>query len=73
MTDSATFTTPEAGDEEMCEELGSLDYLLASTRSDEEPTPKRGRKPKGSGIGVSTKQTFVLQGMDEDFFLEMGT
>jgi restriction system protein len=25
------------------------------------------------GIGVSTKQTFVIQRMDEDFFLEMET
>jgi restriction endonuclease Mrr len=23
------------------------------------------------GIGVSTKQTFVIQRMDEDFFLEL--
>jgi len=30
VTDSATFTTPEAGDEETGEDLGGLDDLLAS-------------------------------------------
>ena len=44
MTDSATFTTPEADeDEETGEELGGLDDLLASLRTDEETAPKRGR------------------------------
>ena len=43
MTDSATFTTPEDDDEETGEDLGGLDDLLASLRSDDEPAPKRGR------------------------------
>ena len=43
MTDSATLTTSEADDEETGEDLGGLDDLLASLRSDDEPTPKRGR------------------------------
>ena len=43
MTDSATFSTPEADDEETGEDLGGLDDLLASLRSDDEPAPKRGR------------------------------
>ena len=50
MTDSATFTTPEADDEETGEDLGGLDDLLASLRSDEAPKPKRGRKPKSNGV-----------------------
>ena len=32
VNDSATFTTPEAGDEEMAEDLGGLDDLLASLK-----------------------------------------
>jgi type I restriction enzyme M protein len=43
VTDSATFSTPEADDEETGEDLGGLDDLLASLRSDDEPAPKRGR------------------------------
>ncbi|NBY58578.1 MAG: hypothetical protein EBQ52_00100 [Synechococcaceae bacterium LLD_019] len=43
MTDSATFTTPEADDEDAGEDLGDLDDLLASVRSEEKPAPKRGR------------------------------
>ena len=43
MTDSANFITPEASEEETGEDLGGLDDLLASLRSGEEPTPKRGR------------------------------
>ena len=43
MTDSATFTTPEADDEDTGEDLGGLDDLLASLRSGSEPAPKRGR------------------------------
>jgi type I restriction enzyme M protein len=43
VTDSATFATPEADEEETGEDLGGLDDLLASLRSDEEPAPKRGR------------------------------
>ena len=45
MTDSATFTTASEIDEEDLgeEDLGGLDDLLASLRSDEEPAPKRGR------------------------------
>ena len=43
MNDSVTFTTHEAGDEEAVEDLGGLDDLLASVRSEEEAAPKRGR------------------------------
>ena len=44
VTDSATFTTPDAGDdEETGEDLGGLDDLLASLRSEQQPAPKRGR------------------------------
>ena len=60
MTDSATFSTPEADDEELGEDLGGLDDLLASLRSDEEPKPKRGRKPKGGGNGVAPEPTFQI-------------
>ena len=43
MTDSATFTIPEADDEDLGEDLGGLDDLLASVRAEAEPAPKRGR------------------------------
>ena len=43
MTDSATFTTLETDDENLGEDLGGLDDLLASLRSEEEPAMKRGR------------------------------
>ena len=43
MTDSATFTIPEADDDETGEDLGGLDELLASLRSEAKPAPKRGR------------------------------
>ena len=58
MTDSATFITPEADDEEAGEDLGGLDDLLASVRSDEETKPKRGRKPKSNG--VAPESTFQI-------------
>jgi hypothetical protein len=47
VADSATFSTPEEGDEETGEYLGGLDDLLTSQRSDEAPKPKQGRNPKG--------------------------
>jgi len=37
VTDSATFTIPEADDDETGEDLGGLDDLLASLRAEEEP------------------------------------
>jgi hypothetical protein len=43
VTDSATFTTPENEDEDLGEDLGGLDDLLASVRSEDAPKPKRGR------------------------------
>ena len=44
VTDSATFTTPDADDdEETGEDLGGLDDLLASLRAEEAPAPRRGR------------------------------
>ena len=49
MTDSATSALLEDDDEGTGEDLGGLDDLLASLRSDEAPAPKKGRKPKGNG------------------------
>jgi len=43
VTDSATFTTPENEDEDSGEDLGGLDDLLASVRSEEATATKRGR------------------------------
>lgn len=43
MTDSASFITPEADDEDRGEDLNGLDDLLASLRKEEQPAPKRGR------------------------------
>ena len=57
MTNPATFTTPEADDDDTGEDLGDLDDLLESVRSEEEPAPKRGRKPKGNGNGVTPEPT----------------
>jgi hypothetical protein len=37
VTDSATFTIPEADDEDLGEDLGGLDDLLASVRAEEAP------------------------------------
>ena len=46
MTDSATFTTPEAGDEDTGKDLGGLDDLLASLKKEDEPAPKKSRAKK---------------------------
>jgi hypothetical protein len=35
VTDSAIFTTPEAGDEDTGEDLGGLDDLLASLKAED--------------------------------------
>jgi len=43
VTDSATFPTPDTEDEDLGEDLGGLDDLLASLRSEEQPAPRRGR------------------------------
>ena len=43
MTGSATFPAPDTEDEDLGEDLGGLDDLLASLRSEEQPAPKRGR------------------------------
>jgi type I restriction enzyme M protein len=43
VTDSATFPTPDTEEEDLGEDLGGLDDLLASLRSEETPAPKRGR------------------------------
>ena len=59
MTDSATFTTPEDDDEELGEDLGDLDDLLTSVRSEEAVAPKRGRKSKGIN-GVTPEPTFQI-------------
>ena len=57
MTDSAISTTSEEDDEELGEDLGDLDDLLTSVRSEEAVAPKRGRKAKGSN-GVTPEPTF---------------
>jgi type I restriction enzyme M protein len=59
VTDSATFTTPEAGDEELGEGLGGLDDLLASVRSEPASKPKRGR-PKKSPAAAAPEPTFQI-------------
>jgi hypothetical protein len=51
VADSATLSTPDAGDEDTGEDLGGKDDLLASQRSDEAPKPKQGRNPKSDGQG----------------------
>jgi len=43
VTGSATFPAPDTEDEDLGEDLGGLDDLLASLRSEEQPAPKRGR------------------------------
>jgi type I restriction enzyme M protein len=43
VTDSAEFAALQADEEDTGEDLGGLDDLLASLRSEEEPKPKRGR------------------------------
>jgi len=48
VTDSATFATPEAGDEDLGEDLGGLDDLLASVRSEEATAPRQGHPRKGA-------------------------
>jgi hypothetical protein len=42
VSDSAILPTPDADDEDLGEDLGGLDDLLASLRSEDEPAPKRG-------------------------------
>ncbi len=59
MTDSAISTTSEEDDEELGEDLGDLDDLLTSVRSEEAVAPKRGRKAKGSN-GVTPEPTFQI-------------
>ena len=46
MTDSAISNTSEEGDEELGEDLGDLDDLLTSVRSEEAPAPKKSRAKK---------------------------
>jgi type I restriction enzyme M protein len=60
VTNSATFTAPEEEDVDLGEDLGGLDDLLASVRSEDAPKPKRGRKPKGNGNGVAPEPTFQI-------------
>jgi type I restriction enzyme M protein len=43
VTDSTTLATAEASEDELEEDLGGLNDLLASLRSEEAPKPKRGR------------------------------
>lgn len=58
MTDSAISITSEEDDEEAGEDLGDLDDLLASLKAEEEPAPKKGRKPKGNG--ATPEPTFQI-------------
>ena len=57
MTDSAISNTSEEDDEELGEDLGDLDDLLASLRSEEAVAPKRGR----SALIKLNKQLVLLQ------------
>jgi type I restriction enzyme M protein len=59
VTDSSTFTTPEAGDEELKEDLGGLDDLLASVRSEEASAPKRRGLRKGAAA-AAPEPTFQI-------------
>jgi len=60
VTDTATFNTHDADEEETGEDLGGLDDLLASLRSDEAPAPKKGRKPNGSGNHTTRKPALQI-------------
>ena len=55
MADSATFSSPEAGDDDTGKDLSGLDDMKASQRPDEAPKPKQGRNPKGDGKGKEHK------------------
>ena len=59
MTDSAISTTSD-DDEELGEDLVGLDDLLTLLRSEEAVAPKRGRKAKGIGNGVTPEPTFQI-------------
>ena len=59
MTDSAISNTSEEDDEELGEDLGDLDDLLTSLRSEGAVAPKRGRKSKGSN-GITPEPTFQI-------------
>jgi hypothetical protein len=55
VADSATFSSPEAGDDDTGKDLSGLDDMKASQRPDEAPKPKQGRNPKGDGQGKEHK------------------
>ena len=55
MADSATFSSPEAGDDDTGKDLSGLDDMKASQRPDEAQKPKQGRNPKGDGKGKEHK------------------
>jgi hypothetical protein len=55
VADSATFSSPEAGDDDTGKDLSGLDDMKASQRPDEAPKPKQGRNPKGDGKGKEHK------------------
>ena len=62
MNDSATFTTPEADDEDTGEDMGGLDDLLVSLKSDDEPAFKRLILNTVSPIEANCNYFFVLSG-----------
>ena len=73
MTDSAISTTSEEEDEELGEDLGDLDDLLASLKKEDEPAPKRGRKSKGSGNKVTPEPTFQNTASSRELVDENGS
>ena len=60
MTDSAICNTSGEEDEDLGEDLVGLDDLLTLLRSEEAVAPKRGRKAKGIGNGVTPEPTFQI-------------
>jgi len=60
VTDSAICNTSGKEDEELGEDLVGLDDLLTLLRSEEAVAPKRGRKAKGIGNGVTPEPTFQI-------------
>ena len=69
MTDSATSALLEDDDEDTGEDLGGLDDLLASLRSDEAPAPKRGRgRAKKEATAKDFKAVFLERNFRNRFF-----
>jgi len=60
VTDSAFAPDLQDEDDNQEGDLGDLNVLLESVRSEEEPAPKRGRKPKGNGNGVTPEPAYQI-------------